>query len=141
MMSSAPDHRITLILDTNVFVAAYWSPGSASARLIEAAVSGQAIALYSRDVKREVQHVLRRIKVRQSYIDSLESFWQKAVEVAPTPCESIRAEDPDDQKYLEAALGGDADLLVTNDDHLLSVGYIGRTEIVHPKSALRMILA
>lgn len=140
MMSSATGHRVTLILDTNVFVAAYWSPGSASARLVEACISGRATALYSSDVKREIQHVLRRIKVRLSYVDFLESFWQKAVEITPTLCESIRTEDPDDQKYLEAALGGDADLLVTNDDHLLSVGYVGRTEIVHPKSALNLVL-
>lgn len=134
------ENRLALILDTNVFVAAYWAPASASARLIEECIAGRAIAMYSLEVKREVQHVLRRIRVRQSYVDSLEPFWRDAVEVGPAPCESIRTEDPDDQKFLEAALGGNADLLVTNDDHLLSVGYVGRTEIVHPKSALKMVL-
>ena len=138
-MPGAPENRISLILDTNVFVAAYWAPSSASARLIEACKIGLAQAHYSPEVRREVEHVLRTIKVRDSYLRSLDSFWENAIEVPGAPVESVRTEDPDDQKFLEAAFGGDTDFLVTNDVHLLKVGYVGRTEIVTPRSAVRLI--
>ncbi len=138
-MPGAPENRISLILDTNVFVAAYWAPSSASARLIEACKDGVARAHYSPEVRREVERVLHTIKVRESYLRSLDAFWQRATEVRGVPAGSVRTEDPEDQKFLEAALGGDTDFLVTNDDHLLSVGYVGRTEIVAPKSALRLL--
>ena len=138
-MTPTPENRITLILDTNVFVAAYWAPSSASARLIQACIEGLAQAQYSPEVKREVDRVLSTIRVRDSYLRSLEPFWEKAIEVRGAPVEPVRTDDPEDQKFLEAAAGGGTDLLVTNDDHLLRVGYVGRTEILTPKSAMRVI--
>ena len=138
-MPTAPENRISLILDTNVFVAAYWARSSASARLVTACAQGLAQAHYSPEVRREVEHVLHTIKVRESYLRSLDRFWDRAIEVSGSPVNSVRTEDPDDQKFLEAAVGGDTDFLVTNDDHLLRVGYIGRTEIVTPRSALRLL--
>lgn len=133
------DNRISVLLDTNVFVAAYWAQGSASARLIQACIDGHVQAHYSKEVKREVMRILRMIKVSEVYIDKVELFWERAKEVKGISVEPIRVEDPDDQKFLEAAAGGQTDFIVTNDDHLLSIGYIGRTEILTPVSVLKMI--
>ena len=130
---------VTVLLDTNVFVAAYWAKMSASARLIRACTACRVQAQYSREVKREVLSTLRTIKVAQSYTESLELFWQKAEEVRGVPVESTLCEDPDDQKFLEAALGGQTDFLVTNDDHLLRLGHIGRAEILTPGSVVRVL--
>lgn len=129
----------TLILDTNVFIAAYWSPASASARLIDACVRGKAIAHYSSPIRGEVDRLLRTIGLPESYVRGLDAFWQTALEVQPVPVDPIRAQDPEDQKFLEAAAGGETDFLVTNDDHLLAVGYVGRTEILTPRSALAIV--
>ena len=133
------EDRITLLLDTNVFVAAYWAKSSASARLVRACAEGVAQAHYTQEVKREIDRVLRTIKVPDSYLKSLAAFWDRATEVRGVPVDSVKTEDPDDQKFLEAAAGGGTDLLVTNDDHLLRVGYIGRTEILTPGSALKLV--
>ena len=84
--------------------------------------------------------VLRQIRVSDAYMREVEEFWSAAFEVRPRIVESVRAADPSDQKFLEAALGGDTDFLVTNDDHLLRVGYVGRTEILTPGSVMKMIL-
>ncbi len=138
-MPAAPDNRVSVVLDTNVFVAAHWAPSSASARLIRACAEGLAVAYYSPEVRHEIEHVLQTIRARESYLRSLELFWERAVEVCGVAVESVRTDDPDDHKFLEAALGGGADFLVTNDDHLLKVGYVGRTEIVTPGSALRLL--
>ncbi|MCX8052975.1 MAG: putative toxin-antitoxin system toxin component, PIN family [Armatimonadetes bacterium] len=138
MSTSSFKNRISLILDTNVFVAANWAPSSASARLIRACKEGLAQAHYSSEVRREIERVLSTIKVRESFRRSLEDFWRQASEVLSKPVD-VQTEDPEDQKFLEAALGGETDFLVTNDDHLLRIGYVGRTEIVTPKSALKLL--
>ena len=133
------DNRITVLLDTNVFVAAYWARSSASARLMRACVAGVVQAHFSREVRAEVTAVLRQIRVSEGYMREVDAFWDAAVEARPRPVESVRSADPSDQKFLEAALGADTDFLVTNDDHLLSVGYVGRTEILKPVSVLKLI--
>lgn len=129
---------ITVLLDTNVFVAAYWNKSSASARLIRACIDGLAQAHYTPEVKREVLHVLRTIRVSESYHAWLEPFWERAVEVRAAPVD-VRAEDPDDQKFLEAVMGGQTDFLATNDDHLLRIRYVGRTEIIPPRSVIKTL--
>lgn len=133
------EHRATVLLDTNVFIAAYWAGSSASARLIEACMQGQVQAHYTRQVRRELVRMLRVIRIPDSYVKSLDAFWDRAKEVEPVPVDSIVVRDPDDQKFVEAAAGGETDFLVTNDDHLLRVGYVGRTEILTPGSLCRIL--
>lgn len=128
-----------MILDTNVFIAAYWAPRSASARLIRACIDGLARAEYTEEIRREVEYVLQKVGVGEDYTRWVELFWQSSCLVNGVNIENIRTEDPDDQKFLEAAAGGSADFIVTNDEHLLRVGYIGRTEILHPSSASKLI--
>lgn len=131
--------KIKVVLDTNIFIAAYWAKRSASARLISACLDGSLQALYSVQVKRETMRMLRQIKVRDTYLQRLEDFWQRARRVEGVSVDPIRSADPEDQKFLEAAAGGDADYLISNDVHLLSIGYIGRAEIVRPGSAARIL--
>ncbi len=136
-----PDHRITVIPDTNLFIAAYWSPRSASARVIRACMEGRAQAQYSAATRREASTMLRRARVSEAFIRSLEDFWAAAEELNPVPVDSIRAEDPEDQKFLDAALGGGTDFLVSSDAHLLRVRFVGRTEILKPASFMRVLEA
>ncbi|OFX14410.1 MAG: putative toxin-antitoxin system toxin component, PIN family [Armatimonadetes bacterium RBG_16_58_9] len=138
-MGQLPNPDITVILDTNVFVAAYWAKSSASARLLRACIEGQVRAQYTQAVKNETVRILEQIGVKRSYMESLEPFWQGAQPVEAVSVDFIRAADPDDQKFLEAAAGGQTDFLVTNDVHLLSIGYLGRTEILTPRSLSRII--
>lgn len=130
-MSSSP---VRVVLDTNVFVASYWAPESASARLVRACIDGKFLAVYTQDVKREVSAVLAQIRMPESYFDYLQAFWDAAEQVEPVRVDDIAIDDPDDRKFLEAAAGAEADFLATNDVHLLSVGYVGRTEIIKPGS-------
>ena len=133
------DNRVTVLLDTNVFVAAYWAPGSASARVIGACIKGSLRAIYTSQVEREVLRVLKQIKIPEAYMKWLEPFWSNAVEVEAVSVDDVPIDDPEDRKFLEAAAGGEADFIVTNDDHLLSVGYLGRTEVLTPGSLARLI--
>lgn len=133
------DDRVRVILDTNVFVAAYWAGASASARLLDACIDGLVLALYSREVRAEVSNVLRTIRAADDFIARIEPFWERAEMVSGVRVDGTAIRDPSDRKFLEAAAGGQADFLITNDDHLLSVGYIGRTEVITPRTAVRVL--
>lgn len=137
-MEESANRHISVVLDTNVFVAAYWAKSSASAKLIGACVRSDLAALYTPETRRETERILNTIRVARTYLDYLEGFWKAAREMEAAPSEAMTV-DRDDQKFLEAAVGGDADFLVTNDEHLLSVGYVGRTEIITPGSLLRLL--
>jgi len=135
-MSVSP---VRVVLDTNVFVAAYWAPHSASRRLIQACIDLTVRAVYTDDTKRETLMILKQVKLPETYFAYLEAFWNEAERVQPGNVDTIPIDDPDDRKFLEAAAGGEADFLATNDDHLLSVGYVGRTEILSPGSLVRVL--
>jgi len=132
------DDRVAVVLDTNVFVAAYWAPRSASARIIEACMDGTLRAIYTNESKRETLRILKQIRLPEAYFRRLGAYWDRGELVEAVRVDDIPIEDPEDRKFLEAAAGGEADFLVSNDDHLLSVGYVGRTEILTPGSLARV---
>lgn len=131
--------RVKVILDINVFVAAHWAPSSASAQIIRACIEGRVQPQYTKEIQLEVNRTLRTIKARESFVRELEAFWERAEEIRSIPVQSVKVEDPEDQKFIEAAAGGDTDFLITNDAHLLRVGYIGRTEVLTPESAVKVL--
>lgn len=130
---------VRVVMDTNVFVAAYWAPHSASAKLIQACIDGAATAVYTHQVRREVDKILRQIRLPERYFHYLDKFWAGAELVEAVAVDDVAIDDPDDRKFLEAAAGGDADFIATNDEHLLSVGYVGRTEILSPGSLVKVL--
>jgi putative PIN family toxin of toxin-antitoxin system len=133
------EHKIRVVLDTNVFVAAYWAPESASAKLLRACFDGLLEAEYTPEIKREVTRVLEQIGIDEFFARWIEGFWAIAVETTRVEPDDLELPDPDDRKFIEAVLGAEADFLVTNDHHLLSIGYIGRTEVLTPGSAIRLL--
>ena len=46
-------------------------------------------------------------------------------------------DDPDDNKVLECAKGGNVDIIVSNDNHLLKLREFGKIRIVSPKEFLQ----
>ena len=59
--------------------------------------------------------------------------------VEPKMLEKI-CRDPDDDKFLEAALGGKADILISGDQDLLSLVNIQEIPIVSPAKAIKSYL-
>ena len=52
---------------------------------------------------------------------------------------NVVAADPSDDRYLECAVEGDADCLVTGDRHLLDVGVYRQVEILTPREFLELL--
>jgi putative PIN family toxin of toxin-antitoxin system len=135
------------VVDTNVIVAGVLTsnPRSASRSLIDRLWSGQFTLVLSPDALREIQDVLRLLRLRALHRltdDDIRRFC-RALEVVSrmlVPTEHVSptvTRDVTDTKWLALALHSDADFLVTGDRrHLHRLRRIGTTRIVTPAAFL-----
>ena len=72
------------------------------------------------------------------------SWWEsllleKSLIVVPTEEVDIIKNDPDDNKFIEAALEGKAEYIVSQDKHLLLVKEYQGIKIIHPEDFLKLL--
>lgn len=134
------------VLDTNVLVSAAIRPRSQIAGLIRYLIAEAYTLLYSEPLLNELISVLGRPRFRrdlQIYGELLlfVSVIQAHGELV-TPTRRIAVcRDPDDDRVLEAAVDGRADLIVTGDRDLLDLGSFEGVRIVPPADFLTMLAA
>ena len=129
-MSASGSQPLRLVLDTNIVVAGFLWNGPPR-RLIELAIEGQAVELFSSPVLLdELAHTLGYSK----FTSRLESFGTSIAAlvaqytalislVAPASVPRIVANDADDDHVIAAAVVARAELIVTGDrKHLLPIG-------------------
>ncbi|HEX6035711.1 MAG TPA: putative toxin-antitoxin system toxin component, PIN family [Anaerolineales bacterium] len=111
-----------VVIDTNIIVSAYL--GGALETIIVAWRAGKFTLLVSNEIADEYHQVLRRPKFRIAYSD-LDNFFafllDQAEFVVSSETVNIVTADATDNKFLEAALAGKADLIVSGDNHLLQL--------------------
>ncbi len=129
---------VRVIFDTNVLIDGLSDDFSAPAQLLEAVRAGKLTALSTPPIEREYRLILNRLINDPTYHQRIENFLQQAERVHEQHAE-VAIDDPEDYKFLQAAVGGQADLIITMDRHLLSAGEVGETRIVAPREALAML--
>ena len=124
-----------VVIDTNVFVAAGFNPGSASARVLEGVRSGRFRLIWNQPTRRETEMILRRIP----HVD-----WQKVADLfrpeeeftGPVdPAAFAAIADPDDRKFAALSAAANAPLVTSDKLVLAQQGRIG-IEIVTPREFL-----
>ncbi len=121
-----------MILDTNIFIAAYWNKKSASARILRGCEQGRLLLVYSKPIEKEVFFILNRIKAKKPYQDYVAGLFANGRLVSPTKHVNLVKDDPDDNKYLDCALASNADYILSNDKHLLQFHTFRKTLIIRP---------
>jgi putative PIN family toxin of toxin-antitoxin system len=107
-----------VVIDTNLIIAGRFRPGSGSSRIIDMCIEGKLEAVYSPRIKNENIFILEKVRPDREFVDKIIRFYSRATLVRPA--EKVRlCEDPDDDKYFEAALAANADCIISNDRHLL----------------------
>jgi uncharacterized protein len=122
-----------VVIDTNVFVSAMLF-GGLPGRLVSLWQRNEIVFLISSDVLKEYLRVLAYPRFQLTG-DEIKSLIE--VEVMPF-VEPVRVrtklriidKDPSDNKFLELAVDGKADIIVSSDKHLLELGAHGGIEIV-----------
>jgi len=129
---------LRVVLDTNVVVSGIVFPGSVPAQAILKAQSG--IVLASEVMRQELAEVLERARFdryasREMRQQAVAEFIQDTVEVLVT--DPIRiCRDPRDDKFLEAAVHGRADAIITGDLDLLALDPCHGIRILSPATFL-----
>jgi len=125
-MSLAPGaERLKAVLDTNVYISAFQYPKGRNAVLWEAALAGRFRLLVSPAIIQEMAGVLR-VDFRwpeyrvQNAVRIVARVAGTGIVIPHTRVQAVTA-DPDDNSILECAVDGKADLIVTNDHHLLDL--------------------
>jgi uncharacterized protein len=125
-MSPAPGAaRLKAVLDTNVYISAFQYTKGRNAVLWDAALAGRFRLLVSPAIIQEMAGVLRadfrwpedRV---QSAVRIVARVGGKGLVTPHTRVDVVTA-DPDDNRILGCAVDGKADLIVTNDHHLLDL--------------------
>lgn len=131
--------RPRVVIDTNIFFGARYSPNSCSAEILDMCVSGKCVHLLTPKIEREMKAVLKRASKDLQFRKKLQKFIQTA-ELVPIERElPLLMEDPDDNKFLNCALFGKANFLVTSDHHLLKLRrYLG-VRVCKPSQFLKAL--
>ncbi|HRQ40866.1 MAG TPA: putative toxin-antitoxin system toxin component, PIN family [Chloroflexota bacterium] len=133
------------VVDTNVIVRALIMPQGTVGPVLLRLRQGDYTLLYSDSLLEELADVLNRPRIRDKYrltnndiqtVLSLILLRGQAV----TPDQTITiCRDPKDNKFLEVAVAGRADVIVTGDDDLLVLHLFAGIPIVSPSTFLQML--
>ena len=132
--------RPRVVFDTNVFLRALINPKGINARLVQSL--DRFVLIVSPAIVEEVADVLSRpdllgVKgVRKIDADRLVELLRQAPVVFPSEKVTV-CRDPDDNKFLEAALAAKAEYLVTGDKDLREIGEYEGIKIRFPTEFLR----
>ena len=134
-----------LILDSNVLISAVLSSKGAPARLLDALQRPSAILLFSEATMQELTSRLMRNKfdrwvdreVRARFLAELDAV-AEFVGIAGAP---MGCRDRDDDMFLETALMGSADLLVSGDQDLLVLHPWQGIPVLEPARAIELLAA
>ena len=130
-----------IVLDSNVIISAFLF-GGPPARVLDRALAGAVQCFTSLPILDEVRDVLLRPKFGLASAQALamvEEFHDLCQIV--TPREKVRAvrADPDDNMILACAIAADANLIISGDSHLLSIGQWRSIRILSPAEFMREI--
>lgn len=131
------------VVDTNVLISAALLAGSVPARLVKHLLLRGRV-LFSDATFAELEHRLWRPKfdryVSADMRKSLLHDWAAAAEwVAVREVAECFSRDPDDDKFIHAALAGRADVLISGDGDLLALGAVHGIAILPPARALDLL--
>jgi len=135
-----------VVLDANVLVSALISPRGATAQLLGAWEEGRFVLLISEAILRELDRVLHYPKLQERYrlpesriARFLQLLRTQGVLVETTVQLSVIERDPTDNRYLECAVTGEAQIIVSGDRHLLELGAYQGIQILSPAGFLAFL--
>lgn len=128
------------VIDTNVLVSAAILASSVPRRAVDKAVD-EGVLLFSDSTMAELKGVLFRPRFdryvsregRAVFLMQLEAI----AEMVPGVQIVRECRDPNDDKFLEVALNGEADVIVTGDEDLRGMGPWRGVAILSPRDYLR----
>ncbi len=116
-----------VVIDTNVLVSGALSPHGPPGRIVDAVLAGNVTVLYDDRILGEYGAVLRRsrFKFEARDIDALLDLIESGGEAIMAPPLNLELPDMSDLPFLEVAVAGSADALITGNARHFKVRNIG----------------
>jgi putative PIN family toxin of toxin-antitoxin system len=135
---------IRAVLDANVFISALIRPMGPPGQILDRWIGERSFALIASpaivdELRRAARYdrVKRYVPLTPQEVEAwISSIQLTAEHVRPERSVHAVAADPDDDKYIDAAIYGDADFVVSGDRHLLELREFERILIVTPRAFL-----
>jgi putative PIN family toxin of toxin-antitoxin system len=136
---------VRAVVDTNVLVSALLQPLGTPGLVLERFRRGDYRLVLTSELLAELQQVVRRPRLQHrialdaaELTDVLDQIAERADFVQPTTYLAV-CRDADDDRVLEAAVDGRADIIASGDDDLLALDPFGEVRVVRPADFLRML--
>ena len=124
-----------VVIDTNVLVSGLLSPYGASAEIVRMIVAGALNLLYDARIIYEYREVLSRPKFsfEKPNVDILMEFIEHyGIPIAAMPL-SVHLPDADDEPFLEVAISGKAECLITGNAAHYPMRPKRKTQVLTPR--------
>jgi uncharacterized protein len=123
-----------LLLDANVLIAAAYNPHSASAGIVKLVERQRLRLIISPAIRREYERLIPKAVRSREKRDWIWRILDLAENVTPEETPAAVTEDSDDDKFLAAAVAGQAAAIVSNDEHLLAMHPYQGIDILRPRA-------
>lgn len=123
-----------VVLDTNILLSAFVFPGGAPEQVYRRVLDGRITLVTSPPLLSELGRILtEKFHWEKSYTEEVVAQLVR-IGVVVDPTEEIAdiTDDPADNRVLEAAAAGHADVIVSGDRHLLSLGTWRAVRVLAP---------
>jgi putative PIN family toxin of toxin-antitoxin system len=125
---------VRVVLDTNVFVSAVFF-GGVPGQLLGLWRDGALDLLLTAEILAEYEDVVYRLRERYPSVDPgpiIRLVVHRGVFVQAVPLAERVCDDPDDDKFLSAAIAGASRVVVSGDGHLLDASGWQQIEVLTP---------
>jgi hypothetical protein len=130
---------IRAVIDTNVFVSSFF--GGNPKKIIDLWKNEEILLCLSKDILDEYIDVLQRVGLKdENEIEELLSFFAKGFNIlftTNTPKINAVKDDPEDDKFIECAVALKADVIITGDKALKTIGEYMGIKILTPQEFLK----
>ena len=138
--------KIRAIIDTNVLVSGIISPKGAPRKILDLARKEIFEVVSSVSINHEILNVLHRDYIYTKYnlaekiIDDISAFlYEGSILTEDRYAVSKVKKDPEDNKFIACALEGEADYIISGDDHLLRLKHYRGVQIVDAQDFLKVL--
>lgn len=134
-----------VVIDTNVLISAFIKRSSTPGRVLGYVRSGRLTPIYSAPMLDELLNVFSRPRFQRDYFvriedtDALFALLQADGEPVAVQTPVTDCRDAKDNKFLEAALAGHADCIISGDDDLQVLQPWRGTEILTPAQMIERL--
>ena len=133
---------MTVVLDANIYISAFFWGGNPRA-VLERVIKKQDELLVTEEILDEIKNVLTRPKFHTG-INEIDFFIKSIEEIGNKIDAKSKikngSRDKTDNKYIECAIAGKADYIISGDSHLLEMKKYRNIKIVSAREYLNAVV-